>query len=183
MTTAKRTAHSTTQILGLALMAGVIVSNDVFAHDFTLDDFDIYIYLGPGSEAVVDLSSVPPGTYDYFCSLHSEGGDPMTGTMSRWLSAKREPPNAFWPFLYDLENDRLARADARVSGLWLALCEDDLTVPETVDLRLVQLWEWVVGEDLTPEQILALAGPLTPQAMAKIERALNTPIREFQAKV
>lgn len=60
----------------------LIVNNDAFAHDFTLDDFDIYTYFGPGSEAVVDLSSVPPGTYDYFCSLHSEGDDPMTGIIT-----------------------------------------------------------------------------------------------------
>ena len=60
----------------------LVVNTDAFAHDFTLDDFDIYTYFGPGSEAVVDLSSVPPGTYDYFCSLHSEGDDPMTGTIT-----------------------------------------------------------------------------------------------------
>lgn len=60
----------------------LIANNDAFAHDFTLDDFDIYVYFGPGSEAVIDLSTVPPGTYDYFCSLHSEGDDPMTGTIT-----------------------------------------------------------------------------------------------------
>ncbi len=59
----------------------LMVNNDAFAHDFTLDEYDIYVHLGPGSEAIVDLSSVPPGTYDYYCSLHSDGVTGMTGTL------------------------------------------------------------------------------------------------------
>jgi plastocyanin len=59
----------------------LMVNNDAFAHDFTLDEFDIYVHLGPGSEAIVDLSSLPPGTYDYYCSLHSDGVDGMIGTI------------------------------------------------------------------------------------------------------
>ena len=38
-------------------------------------------------------------------------------------------------------------------------------------------------EDVTPEDLLNLAGPLTPQAMARIEEAWNTPIGELPAKV
>lgn len=62
----------------------LLVNEDAFAHDFTLDQYDIYVYTGPGSEAVVDLSSVPPGTYDYFCSLHTDPatGEGMTGQLT-----------------------------------------------------------------------------------------------------
>ena len=35
--------------------------------------------------------------------------------------------------------ERYGRAIVKVDGLWLALCEDPLNDPDTVDLRLVQL--------------------------------------------
>ncbi len=104
-------------------------------------------------------------------------------TISRWLSGKREAPGSFWGDIRELELERLARADVRLQSLWLALCEDPLNGPDTVDLRLVQLNEFGMGEDVTPEDLLNLAGPLTPQAMARIEEALNTPIGELPAKV
>ena len=104
-------------------------------------------------------------------------------TISRWLSGKREAPGSFWGYIRELELERLARADVRLQSLWLALCGDNLNDPKIVDFRLVQLWEWVVDDDLTLEKIMDLAGPLTPQAMARIEEALNTPFGEFPAKV
>ena len=79
--------------------------------------------------------------------------------------------------------ERYGRAIVKVDGLWLALCEDPLNDPDTVDLRLVQLYEFGMEEDVTPEDLLDLAGPLTPQAMARIEEVLNTPIGELQATV
>lgn len=79
--------------------------------------------------------------------------------------------------------ERYGRASVKVDGLWLALCEDPLNHPDTVNLRLVQLYEFGLEENVTPEDLLNLAGPLTPQAMARIEEALNTPIEEFPAKV
>ena len=60
----------------------LISNSDAFAHDFTLDELDIYVYFGPGSDAVVDLSSAGPGSYDYFCSLHSDGTEGMRGTIT-----------------------------------------------------------------------------------------------------
>lgn len=62
----------------------LLVNNDPFAHDFTLDDYDVYVHTGPGSEAVVDLSSVPPGTYTFLCSLHADPstGEGMTGQLT-----------------------------------------------------------------------------------------------------
>ncbi len=40
-----------------------------------------------------------------------------------------------------------------------------------------------MGDDLTLEKIMDLAGPLTPQAMGRIEEALNTPFGELPAGV
>lgn len=67
----------------LSAGGSLFVSNsDPFAHDFTLDDFDLRVYVGPGSEAIVDLAGLPPGTYTYYCSLHSDGTDGMLGTVT-----------------------------------------------------------------------------------------------------
>lgn len=62
----------------------LVANSDAFAHDFTLEQFDIEVHLGPGSEAIVDLSRVPPGSYDYFCSLHIDPstGEGMTGQIT-----------------------------------------------------------------------------------------------------
>lgn len=60
----------------------LLANGDAFAHDFTLDELDIYVYVGPGSEALVDVSGAAPGTYNYFCSLHSDGVEGMTGTIT-----------------------------------------------------------------------------------------------------
>lgn len=55
----------------------VLVHNsDPFAHDFTIDALDVSTYVGPGSDALVDLSSAAPGTYDLVCTLHV---NPSTG--------------------------------------------------------------------------------------------------------
>jgi plastocyanin len=63
----------------------ILIHNaDPFAHDFTLEEMDVYVQVGPGSEVVVDLSSAEPGTYEYFCGLHTDPstGEGMTGTIT-----------------------------------------------------------------------------------------------------
>jgi plastocyanin len=59
----------------------LVANSDAFAHDFTLEELGIYVYFGPGSEALVDLSGAAPGTYPYFCSLHSDGTEGMRDTV------------------------------------------------------------------------------------------------------
>ena len=54
---------------------------DAFAHDFTLSELDIAVSVGPGSEALVDLTGLSPGTYQYICSFHSDGTEGMMGTL------------------------------------------------------------------------------------------------------
>lgn len=63
----------------------LIVSNsDPFAHDLTIDQFEISEHFGPGSKGIVDLSAVPPGTYTYICTLHTDPttGEGMTGELT-----------------------------------------------------------------------------------------------------
>jgi plastocyanin len=60
----------------------ILVKNtDPFTHDFTLDALDISQTVGPGSEVLVDLSNAAPGTYEYVCTLHSDNGEGMVGTI------------------------------------------------------------------------------------------------------
>ncbi len=60
-----------------------VTNSDPFAHDFTLEEYDISEYFGPGNEGIVDLSSVPAGTYQYFCTFHTDPstGEGMTGEL------------------------------------------------------------------------------------------------------
>ena len=60
----------------------LIQNTDPFVHDFTLDVLDIAVTVGPGSEALVDLSGLAPGTYGYVCSLHTDGDTGMIGSLT-----------------------------------------------------------------------------------------------------
>jgi plastocyanin len=62
----------------------LLTNSDPVAHDFTLDEFDVSEYFGPGGDGIVDLGSVPPGTYTYVCSLHTDPntGEGMTGQLT-----------------------------------------------------------------------------------------------------
>ena len=60
----------------------LIQNADPFVHDFTLDELDVAVSIGPGSEALVDLTGLAAGTYDYICSLHSDGDTGMVGTVT-----------------------------------------------------------------------------------------------------
>jgi plastocyanin len=60
----------------------LLTNSDGFVHDLTIDELDLYESLGPGGEAIVDLSDVPAGTYQFYCSLHSDGTTGMAGTLT-----------------------------------------------------------------------------------------------------
>lgn len=63
----------------------VLVHNaDLFAHDFTIKALDVSVHLGPGSDALIDLGSAAPGTYDLVCTLHVDPstGEGMTGQVT-----------------------------------------------------------------------------------------------------
>ncbi len=60
----------------------LIENSDPFVHDFKFDELGIKVVVGPRSEALVDLSELDPGVYDYFCSLHSDGTTGMRGSFA-----------------------------------------------------------------------------------------------------
>lgn len=61
----------------------LVTNRDPFAHDFVIEEHGISEYFGPGNDGVVDLSTVPAGRYQYFCSFHTDPstGDGMTGEL------------------------------------------------------------------------------------------------------
>jgi len=60
----------------------LLTNSDGFVHDFTIDELDIHVNFGPGSDAIVELSDIPAGTYQFYCSLHSDGVSGMAGTLT-----------------------------------------------------------------------------------------------------
>lgn len=72
---------STTVSRGQSLF---VSNSDPFAHDLVIEEFNISEYFGPGSEGIVDLGAVPPGTYTFICSLHTNPttGEGMTGELT-----------------------------------------------------------------------------------------------------
>lgn len=60
----------------------LLTNSDPFMHDFTVEDLGIEVVVGPGSEALVSFEGAAPGTYDYLCTLHSDGTSGMKGTIT-----------------------------------------------------------------------------------------------------
>jgi plastocyanin len=60
----------------------LLTNSDPFVHDFVLDELGIDVTVGPGSEALVAFNDASPGTYEYICSLHSDGTSGMMGTIT-----------------------------------------------------------------------------------------------------
>jgi plastocyanin len=68
--------------------AALLVRNrDGFLHDVTLPDHDLAVTVIPGSEALLDVSSLAAGSYTFYCTLHSDTREPdaesagMAGTL------------------------------------------------------------------------------------------------------
>jgi plastocyanin len=68
--------------------AALLVRNrDGFLHDIAIPDHDLVLNVTPGSEGLFDVSSLAPGEYTIYCTLHSDTSvdDPgeagMAGTL------------------------------------------------------------------------------------------------------
>lgn len=68
--------------------AALLVSNrDAFMHDLAIPDQDLAVTVTPGSQKLLDVAGLAAGTYTFYCTLHSDTGDPdpttagMAGTL------------------------------------------------------------------------------------------------------
>ena len=59
----------------------VVHNSDPFVHDIVIDELGISETVGPGGTILVDFSGATPGTYEFVCTLHSSGGEGMTGVL------------------------------------------------------------------------------------------------------
>ena len=52
------------------------------AHNLVVDDLGLQLHVGPGIESEIIVSDLPPGTYEFYCSIfgHRRGG--MYGTLT-----------------------------------------------------------------------------------------------------
>lgn len=67
----------------VAAGGSLLVHNaDPFTHDLTIEALGIDVVVGPGSDALVELSSAASGTYPFVCTIHSVDGDGMVGTLT-----------------------------------------------------------------------------------------------------
>jgi plastocyanin len=60
----------------------VVHNSDPFVHDISIEPLGIAETVGPGGTILVDFGGAKPGTYDFFCTLHSSGGDGMKGIIT-----------------------------------------------------------------------------------------------------
>ena len=52
------------------------------AHNLMVDVLGLQLHVGPGTESEVSLSDLPPGTYEYYCSIFGHRGGGMFGTLT-----------------------------------------------------------------------------------------------------
>ena len=58
----------------------LVHNGDAAMHDFAVPALGIDLDVLPGSDGVIDLAEVAPGTYTVYCTLHSNTSDPEPGT-------------------------------------------------------------------------------------------------------
>ncbi len=58
----------------------MVRNDDAFLHDLVLPDHDLAVTASAGSERLLDVSSLPPGSYTFYCTLHSDTSDPNPET-------------------------------------------------------------------------------------------------------
>ena len=65
----------------------LVRNQDAFVHDLEIPGEGVAVLVNPGSEALLDISGLAPGTYTFYCTLHSDTSDPdpasagMAGTL------------------------------------------------------------------------------------------------------
>jgi plastocyanin len=80
-------AEPTVTVAGGEGAALLVRNGDGFLHDLTLPDHDLGVTVIPGSEDLLDVSSLAAGSYTFYCTLHSDTAEPdaeaagMAGTL------------------------------------------------------------------------------------------------------
>lgn len=82
-----KNSEFTPEIVTAAAGTKLLVKNsDLFTHDFTIDEYDIEVKLGPGSSKLVEIPASATGSVPFYCSIHSDGDGPsrsgMTGSIT-----------------------------------------------------------------------------------------------------
>jgi plastocyanin len=60
----------------------VLVGAGQVAHNLIVDELGLQLYVGPGVSSEVTLSDLPPGTYQFYCSVFGHRRAGMYGTLT-----------------------------------------------------------------------------------------------------
>jgi plastocyanin len=52
------------------------------AHNLIIDELGLQLYVGPGITSEVDVSELPAGTYQFYCSIYGHARAGMVGTLT-----------------------------------------------------------------------------------------------------
>jgi uncharacterized cupredoxin-like copper-binding protein len=60
----------------------VLVGAGQVAHNLIVDELGLQLYVGPGISSEVSVSDLPPGTYQFYCSVFGHRRAGMFGTLT-----------------------------------------------------------------------------------------------------
>ena len=60
----------------------VLVGAGQVAHNLTVDELGLQLHVGPGTSSEVTVSELPPGTYQFYCSIYGHRRSGMYGTLT-----------------------------------------------------------------------------------------------------
>jgi uncharacterized cupredoxin-like copper-binding protein len=60
----------------------VLVGAGQVAHNLIVDELGLQLYVGPGVSSEVTVSDLPPGTYQFYCSVFGHRRAGMYGTLT-----------------------------------------------------------------------------------------------------
>ncbi|MEX1334155.1 MAG: cupredoxin domain-containing protein [Candidatus Limnocylindrales bacterium] len=52
------------------------------AHNLIIDELGLQLHVGPGITSEIDVSDLPPGTYQFYCSIYGHARAGMVGTLT-----------------------------------------------------------------------------------------------------
>ena len=52
------------------------------AHNLIIDELGLQLHVGPGITSEIDVSELPPGTYQFYCSIYGHARAGMVGKLT-----------------------------------------------------------------------------------------------------